>query len=128
MRKRTETVIEVSEWDALVTKTYGRPYDYQQQEGGRERGEIRFKVPDVAAEKYTHKSISEMADPRVRGVVFAQWLARDLNQQFQDKNRNEYALLRWWDEVFYPDLQTLANDMHTKGVLETGDYCIDVDW
>lgn len=40
---KTKTVIEVQEWDALVEKTYGRPYKFQQQDGCQSRVKSAFK-------------------------------------------------------------------------------------
>lgn len=55
MKIKTEKIIDVEEWDALVEATYERPYNY-------------------------------------------------------------------------PDVQMIANDLHAKGLLEAGDYCIEIDW
>jgi hypothetical protein len=45
MKIKTKKVIEVSEWDKLVEKTYGRPYNFQQQDGCKSRGTFEFSVP-----------------------------------------------------------------------------------
>jgi len=37
--------IDVSDWDELVQKTYGRTYSFQQQDGCKERQTVRISVP-----------------------------------------------------------------------------------
>ena len=61
------------------------------------------------------------------GVKFAVWLARDPKQPLKDQ-KNDFQLSLWWDRNFYPDVQTVANDLHAKGLLASGDYVIDIDW
>jgi len=31
-------------------------------------------------------------------------------------------------DVLIPNIQRVANDLHTKGLLEAGKYIIDIDW
>lgn len=61
MTIRNEQVIGVSEWDAFVKQTYGRPYSFQQQDGCQSRGVFRFSVPD-AAEDYERESVPEVVN------------------------------------------------------------------
>ena len=46
IRTRTETLIDVQDWDALVTETYGRPYSFQQQDGCYDRQLVHITIPD----------------------------------------------------------------------------------
>jgi len=34
----------------------------------------------------------------------------------------------WWERNFYPDVEMIANDLHKRGILEAGEYVIDIDW
>jgi hypothetical protein len=34
----------------------------------------------------------------------------------------------WWERNFYPDIQIVANDLHSKDLLEAGTYIIEIDW
>lgn len=45
MKSKTLKVIELSDWDDLVEKTYGRPYNLQQQDDGKPRGLEYITVP-----------------------------------------------------------------------------------
>lgn len=126
MKTRTETVIDVSEWDALVMKTYGRPYSFQQQDGCKERGVFRFTVP-AEADDYERESVPEKVNHEEKGVSFAAWLARDPKAPMAD-GRTDYSLALWWERNFYPEMQMIANDLHAKGLLKAGEYTIDIDW
>lgn len=42
---RNVVIMDVQEWDALVTSTYGKPYSFQQQDGCKERGIEYFSLP-----------------------------------------------------------------------------------
>ena len=126
MKIKTEKVIDVHEWDKLITETYGRPYCFQQQGGCKSRGIFRLSVPDEA-EDYEQDSVPEVVNHDEMGVSFAAWLARDPKAPLAD-GRTDYALGLWWDRNFYPDVQMVANDLHEKGLLEAGDYVIEIDW
>lgn len=124
MKTRTETVIDVMEWDAEVQRIYGRPYALQQQDGGRPRGTLRFSVPDEAeADDYENDTVPEIVNGDEMGVSFKAWCNRDPNDH---TFKNEFSTILWWHRNFYPDFQTLANDLHDKGVLQAGEYTIDI--
>ncbi len=125
---KTKQVIEVSEWDKLVQQTYGRPYNFQQQDGCHERGPFQFTVPDEDSD-FENDTIPEKVNGEEMGVSFAAWLARDPKQKLPDPDEQEdYCLELFWDRNFYPDLQMVANDLHAKGLLPAGDHTILIDW
>ncbi len=123
-------MIDVSEWDALVEKTYGRAYSFQQQDGCKSRGVFRFSVPaESEIDADMPDSIPEKVNGEEMGVKFSAWLARDPKQKLADPDEQEdYCLRLWWERNFYPDVQMVANDLHAKGLLEAGDYTINIDW
>lgn len=128
MKIRTEKMIDVSEWDKLISETYGRPYTFQQQDDCRSRGIFRLTVP-AEADDYENESVPEKVNHPEMGVSFAAWLARDPKQKLSDPTAQEdYCLDLWWGRNFYPDVQMVANDLHAKGLLEAGSYTIDIDW
>lgn len=61
------------------------------------------------------------------GVSLAAWLARDPKTKIKDQ-KYDFELELWWQRNFYPDIQMIANDLYEKGLLEAGEYAIDVDW
>lgn len=125
---KTKQVIEVSEWDALVEKTYGRHYNFQQQDGCQSRGTVEITVP-VEASDYERESVPEEVNHEIMGVNFAAWLARDPKQKLSDPEaQQDYCLELWWQRNFYPDIQMVANDLHAKGLLEAGSHTILIDW
>ena len=34
----------------------------------------------------------------------------------------------FWERNFYPNVNMIANDLHSKGLLESGEYIIVIDW
>ena len=122
-------VIDCSEWDELVEKTYGRPYVFQQQEGCQDRGVRYLTIPDYA-EDYEADSIPEVTNGNIMGVSFKAWLERDPLQKLNSKDEwdREHGLELFWQRNFYPELQMVANDLHSKGLIDAGEYMINIDW
>jgi len=120
-------VIEVSEWDKLVSDTYRKPYSFQQQDGCQSRGVFHITIPsDYACDDEMNDEIPEVINGRVMGVKFEKWLERDPNQPVD--GRADYGIGLWWDRNFYPDIHTVANDLYKKGLIEAGEYSIEIDW
>lgn len=142
--------IDCSDWDELIVNTYGRPYCFQQQEGCQQRGNVHITIPSKNYEEGMNDIIPEVInDEFKRGVKFDVWLNRDpespLNPSDEElKNCHYYFGKTDEDEIifkkdksnihmfyernFYPNLQTVANDLHEKGLIEKGDYVINIDW
>lgn len=126
LKTRTEHVIAVQDWDKLVVETYGRPYNLQQQDGCKGRGDEYITVPGEPYD-YENDTVPEVVNGEEMGVSFAAWLARDPYQQLS-KRDCYFSLPLWWERNFYPDVQMIANDLHAKGLLPAGNYTIRIDW
>lgn len=128
MNYKTVKIVEVSDWNKLVQNTYGKPYNFQQQEGCQDRGIHYFTVPnDKTHDEEMNDEIPEIVNHEEMGVKFNVWLGRDPNQQIP--NSSTWSTKLWWERNFYPDLQTVVNDLYsTKGLIEAGDYAINIDW
>jgi hypothetical protein len=126
MKIKTKQVIDVDEWDKLITETYRRPYNLQQQNDCMNRGNLHFKVPDEA-DDFEDETVPEEVNSPKMGVSFAAWLARDPKQPIKDQ-KYDFELELWWDRNFYPSFQMVANDLHKKGLLAAGEYTINIDW
>ena len=123
---RTELVIDVSDWDTLVTETYKRPYKFQQQDGCKGRQRVQITIPDDAWD-YDKDTVPEVVNGEEMGVSFKAWLERDPKQELpNDKDSCDLGL--FWERNFYPEVQMVANDLYAKGLIEAGDYVIDIDW
>lgn len=119
--------IEVQDLDQLVEETYGRPYSFQQQDGCKDRGSHHFTVPSkYADDENMHDSIPEKINGEVMGVKFQTWLERDPKKPVDE--RDDWAISLFWERNFYPDFDTLVNDLHKKGLIEDGEYTINIDW
>jgi hypothetical protein len=120
--------VGLSDWNEFVSSTYGRIYDFQQQEGCRDRGIFSFSVPSkYTDDKRMHESIPEIVNGEKMGVKFKTWLERDPNKPIENQEYNSQREM-FWQRNFYPDIYTLVNDLYEKGLLEEGDYTINIDW
>lgn len=122
----TKKVIEVSDFDDLVEKTYGRPYSFQQQEGCKPRGTVHITVPEDGGWDFENDTIPEKVNGDEMGVSFKAWLERDPNQIAPFDSDWENRL--FWHRNFYPDFSMVINDLHEKGLFPAGDYVINIDW
>lgn len=129
MKTKTVKMIEDGEWDALVEETYGKPYKFQQQDGCKSSGTFEFTVPSPA-EDLENETLPEIVNHEKMGVKFSSWLARDPKRPLKDEEDGgvDWKIRLWWDRNFYPEFQTLANDLHARGLLEAGEYTINIDW
>ena len=128
---KIQKVIEVQDWDDLVQKTYGRPYAFQQQDDCKDRGVEYITVPDTEyVHDFSRETIPEVVNGREMGVSFKAWLARDPKQELDSKDEWERknGINLFWERNFYPHVSMIANDLHAKGLLEAGEYTINIDW
>ena len=127
--------IEVQEWDQLVEETYGRVYSFQQQDGCKGRGVENLTVPVQHPCDYENDTITEKVNGDKMGVSFKAWLERDPKQKLnsddvwdRENGLNLFCLNLFWKRNFYPSVDTVANDLHAKGLLPAGEYVINIDW
>ena len=130
MKIRTEKVIDVGEWDQLVEETYNKPYRFQQQDGCKDRGIFRFTVPNEEVDDFENDTVPEIVNHQEMGVSFAAWLKRSPNEPLAGEKpcSAKWEINLWWHRNFYPEFQMVANDLHAKGLLESGEYAIDINW
>ena len=129
IKTRTVTVIDVHDWDKLVEQTYGRTYNFQQQDGCKDRGNVHITVPCEHPFDYKNETVPEVVNHDEMGVSFKSWLERDPEQKLSNPDaQNSWSLDLWWGRNFYPDVSMIINDLHSRGLLEAGEYVIDIDW
>ena len=126
----TRKVINVRDFDKLVQKTYGKVYSFQQQDDCKDRGIERITVPCENPNDYENDTVPEVVNHPEMGVSFKAWLERDPKQKLNspddwDKN---YGLSMWWERNFYPNVDMIINDLYEKGLIEAGEYDINIDW
>jgi len=121
-------MIEVSDWDDLVQRTYKRDYNFQQQDDCKSRGVFNLKIPsDYTEDEEMNEEIPEIVNGEIMGVKFKNWLARDPKKPIP-KQTQDYELKLFWMRNFYPCVYEVANDLHKKGLIEAGEYKINIDW
>jgi hypothetical protein len=126
IRVKNQKVIDVGDFDALVEKTYGRPFSFQQQDGCKERQRVHITVPEHDND-FQNDTIPEEVNGEEMGVSFAAWLARD-PKAWSVADDYPWRVRMFWERNFYPDVQMVVNDLHAKGLFPAGEYVIDIDW
>lgn len=118
---KTVKVIDCDDWDNLVRVTYGKPYNLQQQDGCMERQRMKITVPLDGLDDFKNDILEESEYDM--GVSFKAWLEKDPNE-ISDSFQREL----FWERKFYPSLDMVINDLYERGLLEAGEYEIDIDW
>ena len=130
MNIKQVNLIEEIEFSEMVSKHYGRPYVFQQQDGCKSRGIFEFTLPIKFPNDFENDIVTEIVNHSEMGVSFKAWLERDPTQKLStatDWNK-DYGLIMWYERNFYPSEEMIVNDLYEKGLLEAGEYEIDVDW
>ena len=122
---KTVKMIDVDDWDDLVKETYNKMYSFQQQDDCKERQIVNITVPTKPMD-YENDTIPEIINGDVMGVSFDTWLARDINQNLEHQDDSYLEL--FWERNFYPHVSMIVNDLYKKGLLEAGEFSIDIDW
>lgn len=123
----TQKMVDVQDFDNLVVETYGKPYSFQQQDGCKSRGVEYFTVPLVQPYDFENDTIPEVINGNEYGVSFKAWLARG-PKEWNGDPKDERSLHLFWNRNFYPSIEVLANDLYNKGLIEAGEYVINIDW
>jgi hypothetical protein len=118
--------IDCNELDRVVRETYKRPYNFQQQDGCKSRGKTYITIPSEGCD-YKNDTVPEIVNGEEMGVSFAAWLARDPKQPLSGRSES-YALPLWWERNFYPSVDMILDDLYSKGLINAGEYYIDIDW
>ena len=131
IKTQTIQMIDVSDWDDLVVKTYDRSYSFQQQDGCKDRGKEYVSVLEDPYD-YENDTVPEVVNHREMGVSFEAWLKRDPKAPLTDKEENcredQWAIDMWWERNFYPSADMIAKDLHERGLLDDGEHVICIDW
>jgi hypothetical protein len=127
MKIKNVKMIDESDWNELVEKTYGRTYDLQQQDGCKDRGIFNLTVPSKETNDFENDAVPEVANHSEMGVSFDAWLARDPKKPLPYEPE-DFCLDLWWRRNFYPSIEMVANDLHKRELLEAGEYTINIDW
>lgn len=134
LKYKIERVVDVSDWDELVMDTYKKSYSFQQQDGCKSRGVVHITIPEEC-EDYGELEIPYKINGDDMCVNFKVWLntsIEDINTKFEEVNGKPESYPGqndlFWERNFYPAVQMIANDLFEKGLIEAGDYTINIDW
>lgn len=123
----TKQIIDVDDFDNLVKKTYNKIYSFQQQDDCKSRQMVSISVPIKKPEDFGTTEIPFEVNGEKKGVNFEIWLKTnpdDTQKYFKEKYENEL----FWKRNFYPSIEIILNDLHSKGLIESGSYLINIDW
>lgn len=126
LKTKTVKMIEVGDWDHLVESTYGKHYNFQQQDDCKDRGVEHIVVPADPYD-YDNDTTPEVINGRHMGVSFSAWLKRD-SEEWNGAEKDKSYMHLYWERNFYPHVSMVINDLHAKGLLEAGEYKINIDW
>ena len=135
--KRTVIKVNHNDWNKFITEVYGKPYNFQQQDGCRSRGVYDFSLPfdfELYDEEEDFLDFVDRTDfnKNQSCVKFSVWKDEKVKYKDPDKTvfyQDEYEDERlYWVRAFYPNLYTLLDDLYKKGLLEDGDYELVVSW
>jgi hypothetical protein len=126
MKVSKKLFIDVDDWNDFVESVYGRPYSFEKQEGGRERGVYLFSVPTYFKD-YKDDSVEDRHCSW--GVSFEAWKNADPSSNPLDVECvYDWRIKLAWKRSFYPDVTMVINDLYSRGLLDEGDYVINLDW
>ena len=117
---KTIKVIDYLDWDRLVQETYNKDYCIQQQEGCMVKGLIKLQVSKTPSDFDTDRTRLKFGE---MGVNFNTWLETEFG-----KTPNLINEVIYWKRNFYPLLEILASDLCKKGLIDEGEYFINIDW
>lgn len=127
MKIQKRNLIDVYDWDDLVSETYNKVYSFQQQDGCKSRGVETISTNEDWLKDFENTEIPFKVNGEEMGVSFETWLntsPQDTFKHFNDSWRNDL----FWERNFYPHVNMIANDLCKKGLLETGEYDIKINW
>jgi hypothetical protein len=123
---RTINLIVLSDFDRLVSDTYGRPYSFQQQDGCKGRGIEQYSIPIENPWDYENDIVSPDDEDNM-GVSFEAWLARDPSEPLPNQ-RYDWDLDLFWERNFYPSVEMILADLYKRGLIPAGELAINIDW
>lgn len=126
LKVKNTQMIDLSDWDDLVTETYHKPYSFQQQDGCKYRGTHHIDIPGPA-DDYQNDTVPEEINGEEMGVSLAAWLARDV-EEWNGAPEDSHFIDTFWERNFYPHVQAIANDLQARGLIPAGKYAIEIDW
>jgi hypothetical protein len=128
MKIKTIKQIDVDDWDEFISKTYGKIYSFQQQDGCKDRGIVNISVPYNDGDEYEEVTqIPFKVNGSHWGVNFETWLSTD-SDETRKHFSSDWENAIFWDRNFYPYIGCVVDDLYKKGLLKEGTYQINIDW
>lgn len=115
---KTVTLIDEGEFSRLVSKTYQRPYSFQQQGSMMGQDTIwEFSLP------LRYEPDDEYGYNDWEGPSLLEWCTTPIGE-FD----SEWKAKLHWHREYYPEFEAVIDDMHKRGLIPDGDYALHVQW
>lgn len=124
---RINKTINCNNLDKVVEKVYGIPYSFQQQDGCKYRGFEYVTIPSPEPMDYNRETIPFQVNGNIKGVSFEAWKNVNL-EDIKSKFEYDFEENIFFERSFYPHLDQILNDLHNKGLIEAGEYQIEINW
>lgn len=111
----------------LVTETFKKPYNFQQQDNCRAKQTISITVPIKSPTDFSNKKIPYDLNSEKKGIAFENWLK---NSPKKTKPKFDYSWENslFWLRNFYPHLDMVLNNLHEKKLIDSGTYNLIITW
>ncbi|WP_040828909.1 hypothetical protein [Nocardia jiangxiensis] len=114
---KTVTLINERDFSALVTKTYQRPYSFQQQGNMMGQDTIHeFSLP-------LEYEFDDDDDYGWNGPSLLEWCTAPLGE-FEYKWQRDMH----WHREYYPEFEAVITDLYARGLIPAGDYALHISW
>lgn len=127
-------VVEEGCWNFFIENTFNKgpyTYNFQQQDGCRERGPYLVEVPPSEEDlldgpELLNEEISYEVNGEMYGVSLETWLNTS-KVDTASKLEKDYLNDLYWCRHFYPRINELVNHLYKLGLIEEGDFYIEID-
>ena len=126
---KTKKIIDEGDWNLFVESVFGKEpftYIFQQQDGCKEPGLYLVKVPPSEEQESLDEEICYKVNGKTFGVSLKTWLNTS-KEDTKSKVEKDYLNNLFWMRHFYPKLDELVAHLHKLGLIEAGDFYIEID-
>ena len=119
-------MIDVQEWNKIVSSTYWKPYNFQQQDWCKDRWTFKFNVPNDEWDEYEWiEELTPVSQYETNmWVDFMKWQWTPAIIDWPDWREEVLK----WERYFYPSVYSVANDLFNRWLLAEWEYLINIDW
>lgn len=128
LKLETIKVIDVDKWNDFIVETYGKPYNFQQQDGCKERQYTNVDVKYYVGEWDINEELEELEEygGDIPFVRLDEWLAKEVEKP--SEGNEKWRIETRWERDFYPHIGELIIDLYNKNLIKLETFYINIDW